>query len=60
MEEGECTECLPHTKLFHEGEGECLFGVLAEILQVSEEQEREVEKEEADKERSRITCECDV
>ena len=40
----ECTRCLPHTLLF-EGE-ECLAGIFAEILEVAEEQEREVEEEE--------------
>ena len=53
----ECTECLPHTVLYHEGEGECLFGLEAEILHVAEEQEREVKKEEEEKDRTRLECE---
>ena len=50
---GECTECLPHTEFYHE-ENECLYGLLAEILEVAEEQEHEVEEEEAEKEEARI------
>jgi hypothetical protein len=54
--EEECTECLPHTELFHGSHGtECLFGELEEILHVAEEQEREVEEEEEARNRSRIT-----
>jgi hypothetical protein len=54
--EGECTECLPHTELFHGSHGtECLFGELEEILHVAEEQEREVELEEEERNTSRIT-----
>lgn len=54
---GECTQCLPHTTLYHE-EGECLFGLRAEILEVAEEQEKEVEEEEKEKEVARLQCEC--
>ena len=55
--EDECTRCLSGTELFHEGEGECLFGQRAEILEVFEEQEIEVEEEEKEKEIARLTCE---
>ena len=53
----ECTKCLPHTVLYHEGEGECLFGFLAEV---PEEQEQEVEEEERARNESRIECESSV
>lgn len=53
---GECEQCLPHTKLYHE-EGECLFGFKAEVLEVFEEQEHEVEEEERERDESRLQCE---
>lgn len=55
---GECTKCLPrHTHLYHHEEGECLYGFLAEVLEVAEEQEEEVEEEEKEKNKSRVDCE---
>lgn len=52
----ECTECLPNTVLYHE-EGECLYGLRREILEVVEEQEHEVEEEERERNIARIECE---